>query len=120
MIVRIDPGSTTPLYEQIASAVQAEVTAGRLQPGESLPAARHLAAALEVNMHTVLKAYERLKVAGTIEVRRGRSGAMVAQGTGRMVDQVTGLSPMIDALVTRAKEEGLERRRLLEMIGKAW
>ncbi len=120
MIVRIDPGSTAPLYEQIASAVEAEVSGGRLKPGESLPAARHLAAALEVNMHTVLKAYERLKQAGIIEIRRGRSGAVVAQAVGQMVGQVVDLVPMIDALVARAKGEGLERRRLLEMIGDAW
>ena len=116
MIVRIDPASVVPLYEQIHRAIEAEVMAGGLKPGESLPAARHLAAALDVNMHTVLKAYERLKVAGIIEIRRGRSGAVVAQGEAEAVD----LEPMVMALVERAKGEGLERRRLLEMIGDAW
>lgn len=117
MLVRIDPASVVPLYEQIHRAIDAEVVAGRLKPGESLPAARHLAAALDVNMHTVLKAYERLKVAGIIEIRRGRSGAVVAQ---RDQAQAVDLEPMVVALVDRAKGEGLERRRLLEMIGDAW
>ena len=117
MIVRIDPESVIPLYEQIHRAIEAEVMGGRLKPGESLPAARHLAAALDVNMHTVLKAYERLKVSGIIEIRRGRSGAVVAAGEpGQVVD----LEPMVAALIERAKGEGLERRRLLEMIGDAW
>jgi GntR family transcriptional regulator len=117
MIVRVDPESIVPLYEQIHRAIEAEVMSGRLEPGESLPAARHLAAALDVNMHTVLKAYERLKVAGIIEIRRGRSGAVVAQG-----DQAPAgdLDPMVVALVERAKGEGLERKRLLQMIGDAW
>jgi DNA-binding transcriptional regulator YhcF (GntR family) len=35
MNVRIDPGFTVPLYEQIAAAVEVEVSTGRPQPGES-------------------------------------------------------------------------------------
>ena len=121
MIVRIDPELATPLYEQIASAVEAEVSAGRLAPGDGLPAARHLAAALEVNMHTVLKAYQRLQVAGVIEVRRGRSGAVVAQSAPSVDNEPDpGLTSMIDALVKRAKEEGMQRKRLLERIGESW
>jgi GntR family transcriptional regulator len=119
MIVRIEPSSSTPLYEQIVSAIVAEISSGRLKTGESLPAARHLAAALEVNMHTVLKAYERLKTAGRIEVRRGRSGAIVIDGG--IVDGTSGeLGPIVENLVVRAKEQGLKRGRLLEMIGDAW
>jgi GntR family transcriptional regulator len=120
MIVRIDPGSTVPLYEQIASAVEIEVSTGRLQPGASLPAARHLAAALDVNMHTVLKAYERLRLAGVVDIRRGRSGAVVAPSASRMNQSELSLASMIDVLVVRAKKEGIERQRLLELIGESW
>jgi GntR family transcriptional regulator len=120
MIVRIDPGSTVPLYEQIAAAVEVEVSKGRLHPGESLPAARHLAAALDVNMHTVLKAYERLRRAGVIDIRRGRSGAVVAPSTSRKNESEMGLTSMIDVLVIRAKKEGIERQRLLDLIGESW
>jgi GntR family transcriptional regulator len=120
MIVRIDPGSTVPLYEQIASAVEIEVSTGRLQPGASLPAARHLAAALDVNMHTVLKAYERLRLAGVVDIRRGRSGAVVAPSTSRMNQSEMSLASMIDVLVVRAKKEGIERQRLFELIGESW
>jgi GntR family transcriptional regulator len=120
MIVRVDPGSVVPLYEQIAAAVEVEVSTGRLQPGESLPAARHLAAALDVNMHTVLKAYERLRLAGVIDIRRGRSGAVVAPSMSRRNESEVGLASMIDILVIRAKKEGIERQRLFELIGESW
>lgn len=119
MIVRIDPELATPLYEQIASAIEVEVATGRLVPGDGLPAARHLAAALDVNMHTVLKAYQRLQVAGVIEVRRGRSGAVVARSA-PADEPDSGLTSMIDALVKRAKEDGIQRKRLLERIGESW
>lgn len=120
MIVRIDPDSIVPLYEQIAAAVEVEVSTGRLEPGESLPAARHLAAALDVNMHTVLKAYERLRLAGIIDIRRGRSGAVVARSTPGRSESEKGLTSMIDLLVVRAKKEGIEKKRLLELIGETW
>ena len=120
MIVRIDPDSPVPLYEQIATAVEAEVSTGRMQPGDSLPAARHLAAALDVNMHTVLKAYDRLRLAGVIDVRRGRAGAVVIQRTPRTYERDPGLASMIDDLVKRAKADGVEKKQLFESIGESW
>ena len=120
MIIRIDSASAVPLYEQIFVAMESQILEGKLKPGDSLPAARHLASALQVNMHTVLKAYERLKAAGVIEVRRGRIGAVVAEIEEAHTDQTVELEPMVAALVEHAKEEGVERRRLLQMIGDAW
>ncbi|MGI9822705.1 GntR family transcriptional regulator [Agromyces sp. Marseille-Q5079] len=78
MIIRIDPASGSPIFEQVARAVRSEVLAGRLSGGDRLPAARELAASLEVNTHTVLHAYQTLRDEGFIELRRGR-GAIVTQ-----------------------------------------
>ncbi|MFD5071220.1 GntR family transcriptional regulator, partial [Streptomyces sp. NPDC058369] len=52
---------------------------GAAAPGERLPAARVLAESLGVNVHTVLRGYQRLREEGLIELRRGR-GAAVADG----------------------------------------
>ena len=46
VIIRIDPASSTPLFEQLARAMRGEIVAGRVAAGERLPAARDLAESL--------------------------------------------------------------------------
>ncbi|MET0336582.1 MAG: GntR family transcriptional regulator [Caulobacter sp.] len=45
-----------PIYVRVADAIQAAVLAGRLQPGDRLPAQRALAARLVVDFTTITRA----------------------------------------------------------------
>jgi len=81
MLFRIDPTAAEPIFAQLASQVRAQVTLGTLEPGTRLPAARELAASLDVNVHTVLRAYQDLRDEGLVELRRGR-GAVVTERAG--------------------------------------
>ena len=68
----INPGSNTPIYQQLTEQVRLAVTTGRLQVGEQLPSVRALAEELVVNPNTVARAYSELLREGLLESRSGR------------------------------------------------
>jgi GntR family transcriptional regulator len=111
VLVRVDPGSPEPIYGQIAAAVRREVAAGRVRPGERLPAARDLAAALGVNLHTVLRGYQQLRDEGVVELRRGR-GAVVTEEAPR----VAGPAAALRAFVAEARRAGLSPAEAAAMV----
>ncbi len=111
MLIRTDPSSDVPLFAQIAASVRADIVASRLLPGDRLPSAREVASALDVNIHTVLRAYQELRDEGLVQMHRGR-GAIVtgaAAGLAELRDDMT-------ALTHRARERGLSADALAALI----
>jgi len=72
MLFAINDRDPTPLFEQIVSQIKGAVAEGKLEIGQSLPGVRELAEGLGVNLHTVHKAYQRLRDQGVIGLRLGR------------------------------------------------
>ncbi len=77
MLFTIDHSAKVPLYEQIVAQIRRAITDGELSAGDRLPPARQLADSLDVNMHTVLRAYGTLRDEAILDMRRGR-GVTVA------------------------------------------
>lgn len=117
MLFRIDPTSPVGLADQIAAQVRAELAAGRLAAGEKLPAAREVAAGLDVNMHTVLRAYSQLRDEGLVDLRRGR-GAHVREGADGAVQGAAALTQQAQELVAAAAKLGVSRDELIDIIRK--
>lgn len=111
MLIRTTPGSSVALYDQIAASVRAEAASGRLAPGDRLPSAREVAAALDVNLHTVLKAYQLLRDEGLIEMRRGR-GAVATERAGALGE----LRVEARALAERARSLGVSADALAGLV----
>src|SRR6478672_5374630 len=70
--VKVDKGDPTDLYEQVAGEIRRAIAEGEAGPGERLPPAKDLAAVLDVNTNTVLRALRTLRDEGLLEFRRGR------------------------------------------------
>lgn len=115
MLFTVDPGSFSPLFEQLAASIRGAILSGRVAVNERLPAARDLAVALDINIHTVLRAYQELRDEGFIELRRGR-GAVV---TDRARDY-SALARDIDTIVAEAKRLELTPGAVSAMIREAW
>ena len=112
MLVRLEAKSDKPIYLQIAESIGGRIVDGSMQAGERLPSARALAATLDVNMHTVLRAYSHLESQGLVEMRRGRAGVVVSSAGE--------LREMIRGLVFAARRERLGRDEIADLIDEAW
>lgn len=90
----LDSDTDGPLYLQISDALKRIVDRGDVPLGTALPPERSLAHSLSVSRSTVVSAYDRLKVEGWLESRRGsgtwvrrpdvRPGRVDAVSTGRL------------------------------------
>jgi GntR family transcriptional regulator len=106
--VKVDRTEPIELHEQVAAEIRRAIAEGEAKPGERLPPARDLAAVLEVNRNTVLRALRQLRDEGLLEFRRGRGITVAA-------------TPNHGAVVVQARElVRLARRhgyRMDELIG---
>jgi DNA-binding transcriptional regulator YhcF (GntR family) len=120
MLFRVDPQSPVGLADQLAGEVRGAIAAGRLAAGDRLPPAREVAAGLGINMHTVLRAYARLRDEGLVELRRGR-GAQVRADVGprRATRDLARLRQQIGELRATARHLGLTQEQLVAEIRRA-
>lgn len=77
-MIRINPTSNQPIFEQIISQIKMAVLKGYLKPGDSIPSVRKLALQLSVTPGTVAKAYSELEHQEVIVTIRGK-GAYIAE-----------------------------------------
>ena len=115
MLFRIDPGAPQPLFSQLAGQVRTAAIRGELSPGQRLPSARDLAESLDVNLHTVLRAYQDLRDEGLIELRRGR-GAVVTE---KAAQDLVALREAVAEVAALAKNSGLSTDTTLALVKEA-
>jgi GntR family transcriptional regulator len=112
VLIRIDAHASGPLYEQIAAQLRRAIADGEVRPGDRLPAAKDLASATGVNVHTVLRAYAELRDAGLIELRPRRGAVVRPTGPVR-----AGLVDQVRELVAAARRQGLTAAEIIELVG---
>lgn len=75
--VKLDRGASLPLHDQVAAEIRRAIADGEATPGQRLPPARDLAAVMDVNTNTVLRAFRVLRDEGLLQFGRGH-GARVS------------------------------------------
>ena len=108
--VKIDRDGPALLHDQVAAQIRRAIADGEAKPGDRLPPARDLAAVMQVNTNTVLRALRLLRDEGLLELRQGR-GIRVSGTPGRGA-----LLAKAIELVQLARHSGYNRAELLEMI----
>jgi GntR family transcriptional regulator len=117
MQLHISANDGVPIYLQIVQQIKYLVAAGRLAPGEELPAIRVLAEKLLVNPNTVARAYRELETAGIVTKRR-TAGTFVSDTGSPLArrERVKILTERIDALLAEARQMNIDLDEVLELM----
>lgn len=118
--LRLEFKSGVPVYEQLLYAARKAIIGGEFEVGEAFPSVRALSAELRLNPNTVHKALSALKDAGLIETVPGVGHRVAALPDGSARERAALLGPETEALVLKAREQGVSRKDLIAAINKHW
>lgn len=111
--VNLNREDRAPLHEQVASEIRRSIAEGDAKPGDRLPPARHLAAVMDVNTNTVLRALRALRDEGLLEMAPRRGIKVI--GT----PQQSEVRSRVAELVQFASQNGYTRGELVRMVTDA-
>jgi GntR family transcriptional regulator len=117
MMIKIEPASYVPIYEQIKKEIKSRISVGSLRPNEPLPSIRDLAGELVVNPHTVARAYRDLEHEGFINTRKGKASFVAENSTALIQKEKLRL---LEEIVERAVGEAEKFGFSLDEIGTAF
>ena len=113
MIIELDNTSAIPIYVQLRNQIVLGIGRGELKVGESLPTVRQMAADAGINVMTVNKAYNVLKLEGYIEIDR-RHGAIVSPKLDNSKEYCEKFENELELLITEASLKGMKKEEFLE------
>ena len=118
MFIEIDFDDSKPIYLQLKEQIITGIAKGSLKSGEGLPSVRSMAKDIGMNLHTVNKAYQQLKLEGFIEIQKQKGVMVKKDGIEKagalyyeQLDKT--LHPIIAEAICRhvSEEEFIERSR---------
>ncbi|MEG0372131.1 MAG: GntR family transcriptional regulator [Clostridium sp.] len=116
-MIKIDPRSSMPIYEQIITNIKEAILKGIISPSDKLPSIRELAGMLVTNPNTISKAYMELERQGVIETLRGRGTYICENYKPRLEEErMEVLKNALKQVVLEAKYLNLSDDKLCELI----
>jgi GntR family transcriptional regulator len=117
--IYISQTDARPLYLQIMEQIRARIAAGDWAAGKELPSIRALAAALNVSVITIKRAYLDLESEGVIVTRHGK-GSFVADAGSLATDlQGEKLDEHLQAAAGLARQMNLSEEELAARLRRA-
>jgi len=115
-VIKVDPRSSTPIYEQIELGIKELIMKGALKHGEKLPSVRELASILTINPNTISKAYGELEREGIIETLRGK-GTFVSENIEGKVDKkrMEEISGSLKKIILEASYSGITKEDFIDL-----
>ncbi len=115
-MLRVDPSSDVPPFEQLRAHLVDRIRSGDLAAGAKLPTVRALAVELELAPNTIARAYRELETAGLLETR-GRNGTFVTLSDDPVESQA---ETAAQDYAERMLRLGLSADRGLELVRRAF
>lgn len=107
---QVNKVESTAVYRQVAAEIRRAIAEGEIKDGERLPLAIDLAAILEVNKNTVIRALHTLRDEGLLDFTRGRGIRVVgSRERGAVLVKV-------NELLDFARHEGYRTDDVLDLI----
>lgn len=110
--VKVDRSEGVALHDQVAAELRRAIADGEAAAGDRLPPAKDLAAVLDVNTNTVLRALRLLRDEGLLEFRRGRGVTVAGSPEKSAVIERT------RSLLEYARFHGYRKEELIEILGE--
>ncbi|AWI06545.1 GntR family transcriptional regulator [Clostridium drakei] len=118
MLIKIDFESDTPIYVQLRREIIQGIAKGELKEGDGLPSVRQMAEDIGINMHTVNKAYNMLKIDGFITIDR-RKGAIINKMLRTYSEEyMENLSEELRYIIAEAYCRGVDEKNFLNISEK--
>lgn len=117
MLIFIDTHSGVPIYDQIYTQIKALIIKGEVKENDMLPSIRSLAKELRISVITTKRAYEELEKEGYVYTVPAK-GCFVAKRNTELIKEqsIMKLEEMISQVFAFARENGISRNELLEII----
>lgn len=112
----------TPIYQQLAEIIRADILAGALKADEAIPSVRQISLEYGLNPQTVLNATQILIQEGLLEKRRGLGMFVRPDARKQLYSKASDRikNERIQALVDEARILNISKEQLIELIEKTY
>lgn len=117
---RLDRAAPTPLYHQLAMALRWEIGMGRLRLDQPMLPIRAAAALLDVNYHTVRRAYSELARLGVVASARRRGTVVRDDATQNVVSAPSAPAIAVECNLSQAAQLAREIHEAISIPSLAW